>query len=94
VNKKGKWRLCWSDPVTRTSGKGAFLFDRPAAARRTVKALRKVFPMNRHWLEDKDGNRIDMDPAPTRGLVHRVRALFSSFRKPRPRRFGLGRRSG
>ena len=73
MNKKGKYCIAWEDPIAGTSGKGAFLFDSSAEAKKDIAALRKVFPMNKHWLEDADGNRIeldasvDMDEAAARG---------------------------
>lgn len=76
MNKKGKLRICWTDPIVGTSGKGAFLFDTRRQAEPTLARLRKVFPMNHHWLEDEAGNRIDVDIVGRRGGVPRLRILL------------------
>lgn len=55
-----KYRLAWKSTVSNESGCGSFLFDTPEQARDTRDALKQLFPFNVHWLEDKDGQRVEI----------------------------------
>lgn len=55
-----KYCMAWEDPVSNERGRGSFLFSSPDEARDTRDALAAVFPMNVHWLEDRNGQRVEI----------------------------------
>lgn len=60
IEDQNQYRMAWKDTVTEEEGKGTFLFAEPGEARDTRVALVSQFPTYQIWLEDRQGNVIEI----------------------------------
>jgi len=54
------YRMAWEDTTSNETGHGEYLFESPEEARATRDALKSLFPMNVHYLEDRNGQRVEI----------------------------------
>lgn len=62
VVNTNRYRLAWIDTITEQPGHGTFLFNEPVEARDTIVAMKQAFPTYQVWLEERDGNRVEIPP--------------------------------
>lgn len=60
IEDQNEYRLAWRDTTTGEVGKGTFLFAEPAEARDTRVEMRNSFPTYQIWLEDRQGNEVQI----------------------------------
>lgn len=60
VKNQTSYRFAWRDLETGHVNKGTFLFNEPAEAHDTNIALKATFPNCEIWLEDRQGQRVEI----------------------------------
>jgi len=62
IENTNLYRIVWKDMVTEKGGKGTFLFNDPTEAREPIVHIKATVPTCQVWLEDRNGNKVEIPP--------------------------------